>query len=293
MERNDNHERANGAGDLPEAAVKTIDRAARLLRAFRNENSEGAMLSELSRKTCLGKGTTHRLLAALVDVGFVYQDQATRRYRLGFGLASLTTAAFHQEVTGLARPALLRLAQATADTVFASVREGTAAVCVAREIGSFPIRTLSLDVGHRRPLGVGSGSLALLAFLNDEEIAEIIRKNERWCESYPGFSPAELTNLVSETRKYGFSYIDGRVVPGMHAIGVSVLDARGIPLAALSIAGISDRIGGDRIAELVNMLKKEAAYLTELLEKQVPPEAIPSENIRSKSRSRKIQPGTA
>ena len=83
-------------------------------------------------------------------------------------------------VAALAKPFLLRLAEQTQDTIYASVREGGAAVCVAREIGAFPIRTLSLEVGDLRPLGVGSGSLALFAFLPDQDIADIIAKNSAW-----------------------------------------------------------------------------------------------------------------
>ncbi len=47
-------------------------------------------------------------------------------------------------------------AAATGVTVFASVRDAMAAICIGRAIGRFPIRTLTLGVGDRRPLGVGS-----------------------------------------------------------------------------------------------------------------------------------------
>ena len=108
------------------------------------------MLSALARETSLGKGTVHRLLNALIDAGLAFQDQETKRYRLGAGLALLGHAAHRQDFAALAKPFLLRLAEQTQDTVYASVREGGAAVCVAREIGAFPIRTLSLEVGRAR-----------------------------------------------------------------------------------------------------------------------------------------------
>src|SRR5262245_34911885 len=120
------------------------------------------------------KGTVHRVHNALIGAGLVFQHYETTRSRLGAGLARLGHAAHRQDFTALAKPFLLRLAEQTQDTIYASVREGGAAVCVAREIGAFPIRTLSLEVGHLRPLGVGSGSLALFAFLTDDEIAGII-----------------------------------------------------------------------------------------------------------------------
>jgi DNA-binding IclR family transcriptional regulator len=246
--------------DGSEATVKTIDRAGRLLRAVA-AHADGAMLSAVARDTGLGKGTVHRLLNALVDAGLVFQDHETKRYRLGVGLALLGHSAHRQDFAALAKPFLMRLAEQTQDTVYASVREGGAAVCVGREIGSFPIRTLSLEVGHLRPLGVGSGSLALFAFLPDQEIADIIAKNGAWFARYPGHSRKELLAKVAETRRRGYSFVEGRIVAGMNAMGVPILDAAGCPVAALSLAAITDRVSGARVTQLARMLAREAAEL--------------------------------
>ena len=143
--------------------------------------------------------------------------------------------------------------------------KGTAAVCVGREIGSFPIRTLTLEVGDRRPLGVGSGALALLAFLPDAEIDAALLKNESWIVQYPGYSIAYLKEAVAEARRYGFSFVDGRRIEGMNAIGVPVYDASGSVVAALSVAAITARVSGDRIAELVAVLQREAATLSKAI----------------------------
>ena len=250
--------------DNGEATVKTIDRAAKLLRAVAT-HGDGAMLSAVARETGLGKGTVHRLLNALVDAGFVFQDHDTRRYRLGAGLGLLGQAAHRQDLAALARPSLLRLAEATEDTLFASLREGGTAVCVAREIGAFPIRTLSLDAGHVRPLGVGSGSLALLAFQPDDEIDTIIERNTAWYARYPGHTRKALLSDIAETRRRGYSFVDGKIVSGMNAIGVPVLNGEGRAVAALSLAAIADRVSGARVNELVGALTREAASLAEAM----------------------------
>jgi len=258
-----------------EATVKTVDRAGRLLRAVA-AYEEGAMLSAVARDTGLGKGTVHRLLTALIDAGLVFQDHETRRYRLGVGLALLGHAAHRQDFAALAKPHLLRLAERTEDTIYASVREGPAAVCVAREIGAFPIRTLSLDVGHLRPLGVGSGSLALFAFLPDDEINTTIAKNGAWLARYRGHSRKELLVLVEQTRQRGFSFVESRIIPGMNAMGVPLLGPDGRPTAALSLAAITNRISGSRVSELARMLAREAAELAKAMGLAAP--AVPRIN---------------
>jgi DNA-binding IclR family transcriptional regulator len=246
--------------DGTEATVKTVDRAARLLRSLA-EHPEGAMLSAVARETGLGKGTVHRLLNALIDAGLAFQDHESRRYRLGVGLALLAHAAHRQDFAALAKPFLLRLAEETQDTIYASVREGGAAVCVAREIGAFPIRTLSLDVGHQRPLGVGSGSLALFAFLPDEEIDALIERNAAWLARYTGHARKELLTKVADTRRRGYSFVEGRIVPGMNAMGVPIIGADGRPVGALSLAAITDRVSGTRVARLARILTRDALEL--------------------------------
>jgi DNA-binding IclR family transcriptional regulator len=247
--------------EADEPALKTIDRAARVLWVLARGSSDGLPLGSIGRLGGFAKGTTHRLLAALVEAGFVFQDPATRRYRLGAGLSLLARIAQQQDVGAAAAPCLERLAEATSDTVYASVREGPTAVCIGREIGSFPIRTLSLEIGVRRPLGVGSGSLALLAFLPDAEIEAILKHNEMRYREFDGYDMAYVREAVDRSRRDGFAYVEGRIIAGMNALGVPVYDSAGTIVAALSLAAITDRVSGDRVADLVKLLRTEAARL--------------------------------
>lgn len=261
-----------------ESAVKTVDRVATILRLLSAAGDGGFRLSDIAETTGLGKTTLHRLLGALVQVGLANQDLKTKRYSLGVSAAALGREATIHHVGSLVRPVLRRLAAETEDTVFASVREGLAAVCIAREVGSFPIRTLTLDQGDRRPLGVGAGSLALLAFLPDEEIATIITRNRRWLQDYAAFSPDELMELVARTRETGYALNEGRIVPAMQAIGVPVLSRNGRPVAALSLAAIRDRMGSDRLPDLARRLSEEAEALAEVLE---PPDRTETDTLPS------------
>ncbi len=249
-----------------ETAVKTVDRVATILRLLSQAGEGGHRLSDIAERAGLGKTTAHRLLGALVQVGLANQDLKSKRYTLGSAAAALGRAASLHQVDILIRPVLRRLARETEDTVFASVREGLAAVCIGREAGSFPIRTLTLDEGDRRPLGVGAGSLALLAFLPDGEIDTIIDRNRRWLQDYSSFTPEVLRSLVARTRETGFALNEGRIVPAMQAIGVPVLAQDGRPAAALSLAAIRDRMGPDRLPDLVKRLREEADALAESLE---------------------------
>ncbi|MEQ8429809.1 MAG: IclR family transcriptional regulator [Silicimonas sp.] len=247
------------------AQVQTIDRAARVLRAIASGPSEGLRLVDVTDGLGLGKATAHRLLRGLADVGFVAFSETTKRYALGFEIYALGAAAQRFRIVDLARPALARLAAKTRDTVYLSVRDGDHALCVDRCTGEYPIRTLTLDVGDRRPLGVGAGSLALLAFQTEADIARILRDDHAMRAQFDGFSSDALGDMVRRSRATGHAFNDGYIVSAMAAIGVPVLDPDGRAVAALSIAAIRERMQAPRSDELVALLSAEAEELSQLL----------------------------
>lgn len=254
-----------------DVTVKSVRRAAELIKLLGRRATTGWRLSDLAPAAGLGKATTHRLLAALTDSGLAYRDPETRRYFLGYEIVRLGSLATRFDVAELARPALLRLARETGDTVFLSVREGLDALCLEREVGDYPIKTLTLDVGDRRPLGVGAGSLALLAFLPEEESAEAIASNAPRLARYPGFAPDALRRLVAEARAQGYAFNDGRIVSAMCAVGVPVLDLRGRVVAAISVAAIRERMTAERIAWIAGLLRAEAGRLRDRLAEPAAP----------------------
>lgn len=246
--------------------VQSLDRAAAVLRCLAKGEGTGRRLSDVMATTGLGKATTHRLLRSLMRIGFVQQDRSTRLYSLGLEIFVLGAAAANRfDIAEHARPAMRRLAELSGDTVYLSVRAGMQALCLDRQVGDFPIRTLTLNVGDRRPLGVGAGSLALLAFQPAAEIDEVVAAVAGELAVYPGYDAATVRRLADEARAKGYAFNDGRLVSGMSAVGVPVLTTGGEVAAALSIAAITSRMDGARRAELVDALRGEAAKLTQAM----------------------------
>jgi DNA-binding IclR family transcriptional regulator len=169
-----------------------------------------------------------------------------------------TASAARFSIVEIARPSLVRLAEEIGDTVFLSVPVDNDWVCVDRQVGPFPIRTLTVDVGDRGPLGVGSGGLALLAFRTDDEIEATIAANDGRLASYRHFDPTGLRRFVATTRRQRYAFIDGLLVEGMSAVGVPLCDAQGRPVAALSIAAISSRLAAAKRRDIVAKLQEHA-----------------------------------
>ena len=62
--------------------VQSIDRAVAILECF-SENKRELKLSEIANMLDLNKSTVHGLLNTLKYHGFIDQDEATQKYRLG------------------------------------------------------------------------------------------------------------------------------------------------------------------------------------------------------------------
>lgn len=254
----------------PEAGLsgsQSVDRALGLLSLIGREPAEGLPLGEIVSGSGLNKPTTRRLLLALMRAGLVEQEPQTRRYCLGeeaFVLGVL--AARRHSLLEIAMEGLRRLSAETQDTSFLTVRRENYAICLHREEGTYPVRTHALQAGDQHPLGVGAGSLAMLAALPDDDVDRVIAANEAvLLARYPGFAPEALRADVVGTRARGFSLNPGRLVASSWGIGRAFRYPDGRVAGALSIAAIDSRMVPARQAELSLLLAREAERLEALL----------------------------
>jgi DNA-binding IclR family transcriptional regulator len=238
------------------SSLSSVQKACRILGAL--ANSERARLTDIAAHATLNKVTTLRILEVLTREGYVCRDEQTKTYTLGEESIVLSVAARNRDdLRARARPSLIRLAQLSGDTVLLTARKSAESLCIDREFGGFPIRANYLDVGSRRPLGVGAGSMALLAWLPDQEIEPLLDSVQERLRQYPNYSLDGIRAEIAESRERGYTLVIDRIVDRMGAVGVPVIGLDGMPIAALSIAALSERITS-RLDELVAALKQEA-----------------------------------
>lgn len=239
--------------------IQSVKRALDILRMLSySSSSTGMRFSDLQAQSGLSKGTLHRFLKTLSAEGFVEQGAGSRVYYLGLEFLSMgERAANRLDIQALARPSLERLAHSTGDTVMLTIRSGLDAVCIDRQEGNFPVKVLTQNVGTRRPLGVGSGSLALLAAFEDGDVENVLRRNQSRLDVYPSLSVEKLRTLVTQTRQRGYALNTGHLLKGMYGIGVVIYLAHQ-PVAALSIAAHSGRMGPERRKSIALDLAREA-----------------------------------
>ncbi|OSP55291.1 transcriptional regulator [Pseudoruegeria sp. SK021] len=250
-----------GHDDMPQASgTQAVDRALALLKIAGRAGAKGVSLTGLIQQTGLGKPTVRRLMLALMRSGLIEQDTESRLYYLGEESYVLgTQATARHGLLEVAADAVVRLARRSGDTAFVNMRRGASAVCLHREEGAFPIRTHALTAGAQHPLGVGAGSLAILAALPDAEVETVLADNaSQLATDFPEITPEVLRREVATSRARGFALNPGRVVPGSWGVGVALRRADGTVVGGLSLAAIESRMQPPRDAELAAILHHEA-----------------------------------
>jgi DNA-binding IclR family transcriptional regulator len=183
---------------------------------------------------------------------------AAGRYFLGMKIFSWSKSASNR--FGLAErvaPALQRLADQTNDTAYFMLRVDDDSLCLDCREGNFPIKTISVRVGNRWPLGVGAGGLALLAFLPENDIMQIIRDHRIEREKF-GIKEAVLKKEIANARKLGYAVVDGTVIPGMSALAVPIQGKDQKPIGSITLAAITSRLTHPRREGIVKSLFDEA-----------------------------------
>jgi DNA-binding IclR family transcriptional regulator len=239
---------------------QSVDRALGLLSLVSYFGDQGGALSDIVEQSGLNKPTTRRLLLALIRSGLLEQDPLTRRYYLGQEAYVLgTLAARRYGLLQISRESLNFLSAKTQDTSFLSIQRDNHAVCLHREEGTYPIRTHALQAGYRHPLGVGAGSLAILAVMHDDDIEAILAANEtELLAEFPDLSPPQIRADIATARENGFALNPGRILDNSWGIGLAIRYPDGRPAGALSIAAIDSRMQPIRQAELASLMRTEA-----------------------------------
>lgn len=239
--------------------AQAIDRAVALLQVLGGASDGDQRLKDLAAKAGLTQPTAARILKALGAHGFVEHDPASRRYRLGLGLLTLAaTAAGRSSAKGLARPWLLRLAQDCTANAFLMLRAGTEAVCVDRIDGGVIVHSITGAIGGRVPLGVGPGSLAVLAFLDEREAEAIIALNAARYRTFPGIDADRVARALPAIRATGYAFDPGRVIEGVRGLAVPLRSASAGAVGALSIGALAATLPDERVPGLAQRLAEAA-----------------------------------
>lgn len=201
----------------------------------------------------------HRILATLADEGVLEQDPEGGRYRLGLAMFDMIAAVPTQR--SLHEAVLLpmtELRHRTGETVQVSVLDGREVVYVERLDSPNSLQVFS-HLGRRNWCHCTSTGKVLLAALSAQRLTALLRD---WTPPKVTAHTITQTTLLrrdlADVRERGYAVNREESEIGMVSIAAPVRNAAGACVAALSVAGPTQRLTEheDRFASAVVLMAR-------------------------------------
>ncbi|WP_321368377.1 IclR family transcriptional regulator [uncultured Desulfuromusa sp.] len=253
----ENNKKLSKDAENRQEGSQSLYRAISLIRAVARSGDTGIRMSEIAQEVDLPTSTVHRILSVFVSERFLEFNQCEKKYSLGYELFALGAKAHRYQLLDQYREAIKRVSEVTEETTYLVTRSGNDALCVDRVLGSYPIQVLTFEVNELRPLGIGSGSLAILSLLPDEMIETITTENEEKFKNFKGMNKFEIKKIVKKVRQDGFAISMKVVNSDTVGVGVAIQDKNGKVVGAISVAGIASRMKVERRTEIVDIIRSE------------------------------------
>lgn len=219
-------------------------------------------VTELGRRLGVHKATASRLVSTLTGGALLERDQATDKYRPGFGLVRLaTTALADLDLVRQARPVLERLAEDTQETVNLAVLDGHEVVNIDQVAGSHAVLNVNW-VGKRTPLHCTSNGKILLAHLPGPERDRILAEPLELRTPRTIGDADVLRTQLRQARRQGYAHTVEELEVGLNAVAGPVRGPGGEVVAAVSVAGPAYRVTAVRIPELAGTVVEAATEIS-------------------------------
>jgi IclR family KDG regulon transcriptional repressor len=230
--------------------VAVLEDAINLLGILR-DHPDGLTLAQATKFAGIIKNKTFRLLYTLEKRKMVRRDE-NGLYHLGSGLIDLGVHAQNERILlDVSRPIMDRLVVETGESIFLGVISGSDALCMAARESAHSVR-LFAQVGRRAPLHSGGVPKVLFAFMPEPERTALIERFAAF-QHFP-FSREACEERLAQIRKHGYAIVVDELDQGAVSVAAPIYNQLGQVIAAMSIAGPSNRFSPDRIVWYVDVI---------------------------------------
>ena len=233
--------------------VQALDRAFAVLDLL-GESETPLGLAQVASSLQLHKSTAHRFLMVL-SVTAWWSARANGKFRLGLRLFDFGNRAIEQyDLRDRAQPHLRRLVAETEETAHLCILEAARVIYIDKIEPARSVRMIT-RIGSSNPVHCTSVGKAILAFLPEERINEIMRRTRFERFTQRTIVTAEALRMEMEkTRRRGYAVDDEELEEGLRCIAVPLLDAQRQPVAAVSVSGPSFRVTAQKLPSIANHL---------------------------------------
>lgn len=247
--------------NLKEQRLTSVSAALSILEHLGQARESG--VNEIARALEMAPSRAHRLLKTLLGRGFVYQDESTKRYRLGIKLFELGSSVTGRlGVRDAAYPEMQSLHDTTGETVSLGILEEGDVLYLER-IQTDDVLVLNLPPGRRVPAHSTALGKVLLA-ADDQERVDALLRSGGLARLTPNTitSKAKLRRELEQIRRGGYAEDHEEFVMGFTCVAAVIRGPRDEPVAALSVSAPSHRLDGQWVARTGHLVLETAERIS-------------------------------
>jgi DNA-binding IclR family transcriptional regulator len=258
--------------DLETSPLPSIPRAVHVIELLARRGPLG--VRAVAQQLDLPLGSAHRILMDLAGESVV-ERSATGEWVLSYRLLEIVGAQLERvQLPRLARPVLEQLASDTRETTFLAVPSQDEIVYLDKVQLDLQLQ-LNVELGTRRPMHCTGLGKAILAFLPQVQ-------QDRFLATSPlqAFTPHTITDPVllrvelERTRARGYAIDREEIIPGVHCVAVPILNYTGHAVGAISVAGTTPKVDGERLDALAARTRAAGDYLSRRLGFSAKPDGL-------------------
>ncbi|WP_205648881.1 SMP-30/gluconolactonase/LRE family protein [Acuticoccus kandeliae] len=207
--------------------------------------------TDLQDRLGLPKGSLHRLLATLIESGYVAIEARDQTYRLGSRLFELAHRVWDTtDLRGAAEPEMERLKDLTGEAVRLGILDADTILYVDQRDVPHAVRVNSA-VGGRAPLHASALGKAMLAHLPTARRAGLLARLELSRATEHTITDREaLARELDLIKGRGYAMSVEETHDGVNAVAAPVLDHRAEPIGAIGVVAPAFRLPGERLHAL-------------------------------------------
>ena len=255
MDKTDNHE------NKFKYPIHSVENTFSLLETLADNGLELG-IAELCRKIALPKGTVHRLLGTLKNLGYIEQNPQNRKYYLTVKIFKLGTTITDR--VGLVQiiPYMKKLSQQFNETINLAIMDRDEIVYLY-SVGSDNTLKIDLRIGSNQPAYCAAVGKVLLAYLSEKELDGYLQRVKlKPYTLYTITSKEYLKKGLKLIREKGYSFISEEYMQGVSCVAVPLKDQQGKVCAGLSFSVPTVRMDKEKLSQLIDSLISTAKKIT-------------------------------
>ena len=239
------------------SAAATLD-----VLEFIGQSGRAMTLTAVAEAIGRPKGTVHRMLATLVNTGFLSQDPGSSLYSLTLKLWRLGAPAVARlDVVKVARPWLERLVAETDETVHMSVLDVSGGIVYISKVESPRSIRVQTQIGQLSPAWCTATGRSILAF-NPAAAERVLASPLVARTPRTVTDPGRIRAMLADIARAGYSVTRAENHPEMGGIAAPVRDHAGTVIAAVGVGVPDFRMSSELVERCVPHVVAAAARIS-------------------------------